>query len=165
MIKAVATNGIKNETVVQFLGGISQKVNIYKDYIILFNKEFISPISTIGDRFYNYKGADTQTINKQKFFHLFFMPKQNGSNTFSGDCWIHSTTWAIQKINLTASPTANINFVNRLSIVQEFKQQNDTLWVFAKDKFIAELSPFKKEKISFIGRKTATYKNRKVYLE
>ena len=158
-IKAVITNGIKNETVLQFLGGISQKVNIYEDYIVLFNKEFISPISSIGDRFYNYKGADTQTINKQKFFHLFFTPKQDGSNTFSGDCWIHSTTWAIQKINITASPTANINFVNRLSIVQEFKQLNDTLWVFAKDKFVADLSPFKKEKISFIGRKTATYKD------
>ncbi len=159
VIKAVATNGIKNETVVQFLGGISQKVNVYEDYIVLFNKEFISPISTIGDRFYNYKGADTQTINKQKFFHLFFTPKQDGSNTFSGDCWIHSNTWAIQKINITASPTANINFVNRLSVVQEFKQLNDTLWVFAKDKFVADLSPFKKEKISFIGRKTATYKD------
>ena len=159
VIKAVATNGIKNETVVQFLGGLSQKVNVYDDYIVLFNKEFISPISTIGDRFYNYKGADTQIINKQKFFHLFFTPKQEGTNTFSGDCWIHNTTWAIQKINITASPTANINFVNRLSVVQEFKQLNDTLWVFAKDKFVADLSPFKKEKISFIGRKTATYKD------
>ena len=158
-IKAVATNGIKNETVLQFLGGISQKVNVYENYIMLFNKEFISPISSIGDKFYNYKGADTQTINKQKFFHLFFTPKQEGSNTFIGDCWVHSTTWAIQKINITASPTANINFVNRLSVVQEFKQLNDTLWVFAKDKFVADLSPFKKEKISFIGRKTATYKN------
>jgi hypothetical protein len=159
VIKAVATNGIKNETVVQFLGGLRQKVNVYEDYIVLFNKEFISPISTIGDRFYNYKGADTQIINKQKFFHLFFTPKQDGSNTFSGNCWIHSTTWAIQKINITASPTANINFVNRLSVVQEFKQLNDTLWVFAKDKFVADLSPFKKEKLSFIGRKTATYKD------
>lgn len=158
-IKAVITNGIKNETVLQFLGGISQKVNVYENYIVLFNKEFISPISSIGDRFYNYKGADTQTINKQKFFHLFFTPKQQGSNTFSGDCWIHNTTWAIQKINITASPTANINFVNRLSVVQEFKQLNDTLWVFAKDKFVVDLSPFKKEKTSFIGRKTATYKN------
>ncbi len=159
VIKAVATNGIKNETVVQFLGGLSQKINVYEDYIVLFNKEFISPISTIGDRFYNYKGADTQIINKQKFFHLFFTPKQEGTNTFSGDCWIHNTTWAIQKINITASPTANINFINRLSVVQEFKQLNDTLWVFAKDKFVADLSPFKKEKISFIGRKTATYKD------
>src|ERR1019366_2004617 len=36
--------------------------------------------------------------------------------------------------------------------------------VFAKDKFIADLSPLKKEKISFTGRKTSTYKNVQVNL-
>lgn len=158
-IKAVQTNGIKNETVLQFLVGVSQKINIYENYLNLFNKEFISPISTLGDKYYNYKGADTQIISHQKYFHLFFVPKQLGSNTFSGDCWIHSTTWAIQKITLNISVTANINFVNRLSIIQEFAQTDNGKWVFAKDKFIADLSPFKKEKISFIGRKTSTYKN------
>ena len=158
-IKAIQTNGIKNETVMQFLGGVSQKINIYENYLNFFNKEFISPVSIIGDKYYNYRGADTQTIKNQKYFHLLFFPKQAGSNTFSGDCWIHSTTWAIQKITLNISATANINFVNRLSIVQEFAQTEKGKWVFAKDKFIADLSPFSKEKISFIGRKTSTYKN------
>ncbi len=158
-IKAIETNGIKNETVLQFVGGISQKINIYQEYIKLFDKDFISPISSIGDRFYNYKGADTQTINKDKYYHLFFTPKQEGTNTFTGDCWIHSKTWALQKINITASSSANINFVKRLSVVQEFTKLNDTTWMFFKDKFVAELSTFKKDKFSFIGRKTATYKN------
>ncbi len=158
-IKAVQTNGIKNETVMQFMGGVSQKINVYENVIIVFGKEFISPLSNVGDKYYNYKGADTQTIHQQRYFHLLFTPKQVGSNTFSGDCWIHSTTWAIQKITLNISPTANINFVNHLSIIQEFTQSNNGKWVFAKDKFIADLSPLKKEKLSFIGRKTATYKN------
>jgi len=158
-IKAVQTNGIKNETVMQFLGGVSQKINVYEDYLNVFNKEFISPLSAVGDKYYHYKGADTQMINNQKYFHLRFTPKQEGSNTFSGDCWIHSTTWAIQKITLNVSATANINFVNKLTIIQEFSQSNNGKWVFAKDKFVADLSPFKKEKLSFIGRKTATYKN------
>jgi hypothetical protein len=158
-IKAYITNGIKNETVMHFIGGVDQKINLYNDYVSLFGKEFISPLSSIGDRFYNYKGADTQTINQQKFYHLFFSPKQEGSNTFKGDCWIHGKTWAIQKINITASETANINYVNRLSVVQEFVQINDSTWMFSKDKFIADLSPFPKNKLSFIGRKTCTYHN------
>ena len=158
-IKATITNGLKNETVMQFMSGVSQRVNAYEEYITIFSKEFISPLSSIGDRFYNYRGADTQTINKQKYFHLLFTPKQEGSNTFSGDCWVHSTTWALQKITLNVSATANINFVNRLSVIQEFTELPSGKWVFAKDKFIADLSPFKKEKLSFIGRKTSTYKN------
>ena len=143
----------------QFMGGVSQKINVYENYITVFKKEFISPISSLGDKFYNYKGADTQIINHEKYFHLFFSPKQDGSNTFSGDCWIHSNTWAIQRINLNISPTANINFVNRLSIIQEFSKTGTGKWIFAKDKFIADLSPLNKNQISFIGRKTATYRN------
>lgn len=158
-IKAIQTNGIKNETVMQFMGGVTQRINVYEDYITVFGKEFISPLSNIGNKYYNYKGADTQTINQQKYFHLRFTPKQDGSNTFIGDCWIHSTTWAIQKITLNISATANINFVNKLSIIQEFAQAKDNKWFFAKDKIIADLSPFKKEKLSFIGRKTTSYKN------
>jgi hypothetical protein len=158
VITATQTNGIKNETVTQFLGGVSGKVNVYENFITIFGKEFISPISSIGDKYYNYKGADTQTINQEKYYHLYFTPKQEGTNTFVGDCWIHSTTWAIQKVSMTVATTANINFVHRLVIIQEFTQQNKK-WIFFKDKFIADLSPFKKEKLSFIGRKTATYKN------
>jgi len=158
-IKAVQTNGIKNETVMQFMGGVSQKINIYDEYITVFGKEFISPISSFGDRYYNYKGADTQTIGGQKFYHLLFTPKQEGSNTFVGDLWIHSFTWAIQKVTLSISATANINFVHQLSIIQEFSQAASGKWVFAKDKFVADISPLKKDKFSFIGRKTSTYKN------
>ena len=158
-IKAVQTNGIKNETVLQFVGGISQKISVYENYFSLFGKEFISPISSVGDRFYHYKGADTQVIGGDKFFHLYFTPKKEGENTFSGDCWIHSTTWAIKKISLNVTASSNINFVNRLSIVQEFVLNNDNKWVFFKDLIIADLSPLKKGKLSFIGRKTATYRN------
>ena len=158
-IKAVQTSGIKNETVMQFIGGVTQKINSYGNYMTLFGKEFISPLSDIADRFYNFKGADTQTIDQQKFFHLFFSPKKIGSNTFTGDCWIHAKTWAIQKINLTASATADINFVNRLSVVQEFTKINDSSWMFSKDKVVVDMSPFGKGKFSFIGRRTSTYKN------
>lgn len=150
-IKAVQTNGIKNETVLQFVGGISQKINAYDNYCNLFGKEFISPLSISGDKYYNYKGADTQTIAGDKFFHLYFSPKNDGENTFSGDCWIHAATWAVQKITLNTSPTANINFVNRLTIIQEFSLSSNSEWVLAKDKVIADLSPFKKIKFLLLA--------------
>lgn len=158
-IKAAATNGIKNESLMQFMGGINQKINLYQDYVKVFDKEFISPLANFADKYYNFKGADTQYIREEKYFHLLFSPKQEGTNTFSGDCWIHSKTWAIQKINATISPNANINFVNRLSLVQEFSLINDSTWMFSKDKFIADVLPFKKNKFSFLGRKTTTYKD------
>jgi hypothetical protein len=159
VIKAASTKGIKNETVIQFLGGAGSKLNCYSNYLILFGKEFISPLSSVGDKYYKYRAFDTLRINNHQYFHLFFDPLRDGENTFSGECWIHSTTWAIKRITMDASTTASINFVKRMSLVQEFKLYNDTTWILSKDKFVAEISPLKKDKLSFIGRKTNMYNN------
>ena len=161
-IKAAKTEGMKNETLLQFIGGMSQKVDVYEDITTALGKEFISPLSKVGDKYYNYKGRDTQYISGQRYFHLIFTPKREGENTFSGDCWIHGDNWGIYKINLNISATADINYVNRLSIFQEFAQQPDSAWMFAKDKIVVDFTPFGKEKLSFIARKTSTYRNIRV---
>ncbi|HMI61561.1 MAG TPA: DUF5686 family protein, partial [Puia sp.] len=156
-IKALKTNGIQNESVLSYLGGINQRINCYENYMTLFGKEFISPLSAIGDQYYHYRGADTQVLSGQQYLHLFFTPKREGENTFSGDCWVHSTGWGIRKITLNMSSSANINFVQRLSIIQEFTRRDDGGWLFARDKFVTELSPLKKDKLAFIARKTSLY--------
>ncbi len=161
-IKAAKTEGMKNESLLQFIGGMSQKIDVYEDITIALGKEFISPLSKVGDKYYDYKGRDTQYISGQRYLHLIFTPKRQGENTFSGDCWIHGGNWGIYKINLNISATADINYVNRLSILQEFKQQADSAWMFAKDKIVVDFTPFGKEKLSFIARKTSTYKDVKV---
>ena len=159
IIKAAEVHGIKNESILEFVGGVNQKINIYQDYVNLLGKEFISPISSVADKYYYFKAADTQIVNKQKFFHLFFKPLRDGENTFTGECWIHGTSWAIQKITINLSATADVNFVNRMSIIQEFTQLENKQWIFSKDKIVLDVSPFKKDKFTFIARKTAQYKN------
>ncbi|NCI47009.1 DUF5686 and carboxypeptidase-like regulatory domain-containing protein [Sediminibacterium soli] len=158
-IKAAKIRGVKNESILQFIGGMGQRVNMYQDYINIFGKEFISPLSAVGDKYYNYRGADTQVIGGEKYFHLYFTPKSAGENSFSGDCWIHGRNWGIRRISLNISTSANINYVNRLSILQEFNLQSDSSWMFGKDKFIIDFSPLGKEKTSFIARKSSTYKD------
>lgn len=161
-IKAAKTDGMKNESVLQFIGGINQKVNVYENFTNALGKEFISPLSDFGDKYYNYKGADTQYISGQRYLHLLFTPKREGENTFAGDCWIHGGNWGIYSINLNISQTADINYVNRLSIVQEFRMGADSSWMFSKDKTVIDFTPFGKEKLSFIARRTSTYKNVRV---
>ncbi len=161
-IKAIQTSGIKNESVMQYLGGIHQKIDVYAGYMTIFGREFISPVSTVGDKYYDYKGLDTQLIRGEKYLHLRFSPKREGENLFEGDCWIHHASWALLKINLSVSHTANINFVKRLSILQEFSQQNSGQWIVSKDKFVVELWPLGRNNTTVIGRKTAIYRQIKV---
>jgi hypothetical protein len=159
IIKAANTNGIKNESMLKFLGGTDQNVNVYNNFIPVIDKQFISPISDNGDSYYNYSVIDTQFIGGKAHFHLVFAPKRKGENTFDGDCWVQASTFGIQKMNLRLGNEANINFLERVSLVQEFQLLNDTTWFLLKDKFIVNVSPIGENKAGFIGRKTTTYEN------
>ncbi len=158
-IVAFRTSGMKNELVLHFIDGLKQEIDVYDNSIILFGKEFISPLSDDAATYYNFKAADTQYINGRRFLHLFFNPKRAGENNFSGDCWIDYSTWAVSVIQLKISSTADINYVNRLSIKQEFERTADSNWVFSRNQFVAEVAPLSKNKIAFIVRQTSFYQH------
>lgn len=160
VIKAVNTNGVKNESIIPFLGNMDQNVDFYGNFIPVMDKQFVSPASDNGDAYYNYRVIDTQLVNQNRYYHLVFTPKRRGENTFEGDCWVHAGTYAIQKMNLRLGKDANVNFLETLSLIQEYRLLDDsTTWFLAKDKFVADLTPIGKQSLGFIGRKTTTYKN------
>lgn len=158
-IKATITNGIDNESIMKQLGATYQNVDVYQNSIPVFDKNFVSPFSDFADNFYSFRIMDTQYLNQKRLIHFSFIPKRKGENTFTGDAWINDTSFAIQKVTLRPSSDANINFINGLSIIQEFKPINDTAWFLYKDKFVADIAPLGNNRIAFKGRKTATYTN------
>ena len=159
VFKGVKTIGVQNESASKLLGGMDQVVNVYNNFIPVFDKLFVSPLSDNGDNYYNYKVLDTQYVNGRRLVHFIFAPKRKGENTFEGDGWVHDSTFAIQKLNLRLGKDANVNFVDKLSLIQEYQLINDSTWFLAKDKFVVDISPLSKSKLSFIGRKTTTYRN------
>jgi hypothetical protein len=159
VIKAANTNGVKNESIIKMLGGMDQVVNVYNNFIPIFDKQFVSPISDNGDYYYNYKVVDTQMVAGRRYYHLIFTPRRQGGDTFEGDCWVHVGSFAIQKMNLRLGKEANVNFVDNLSLIQEYQLINDTTWFLAKDKFVVDISPGGKSSPGFIGRKTTTYRD------
>lgn len=161
VIKAANTNGVKNESIIQFLGGMDQNVNVYNNFIPVFDKQFVSPASDNGDIYYDYRVTDTVLINEHRYYRLVFSPKRRGTNTFEGDCWVHVGSFAIQRMNLRLGKDANVNFLENLSLIQEYRLVDDTTWFLSKDKFVADISPIGKGP-GLIGRKTTTYRNVKV---
>jgi hypothetical protein len=153
------TIGVSNESAIQFLGGMDANINFYSNFIPVFDKQYVSPLSDNGDFYYRYRVLDSQFVNGRRLIHMMFTPKRKGENTFEGDCWVHDTTWAVQKMNLRLSKEANINWVDKLSLIQEYVQLNDTTWFLARDKFVVDLSLTGEKTLSLIGRKTTTYKD------
>ncbi|HUP14346.1 MAG TPA: DUF5686 family protein, partial [Niastella sp.] len=100
-----------------------------------------------------------QYVGGRRLIHFLFTPKRRGENTFEGDCWVHDTSYAIQKMNLRLGPEANLNYVTKLSLIQEYSLINDSTWFLSKDKFVVDINPLGKKALAFIGRKTTTYRN------
>jgi hypothetical protein len=153
------TVGLNNESVSKYLGGMEQNIDFYNNFIPVFDKRFVSPLSNNGDAYYRYKIVDTQYVNARRLLHLIFTPKRKGQNTFEGDCWVHDSSFAVQKMTLRLDSTANVNFVKQLTLIEEFTLINDSTWFLSKDKFVVNLSALGPKRLGLIGRKTTTYKN------
>ncbi len=157
IIKASKISGLENASVTQFLGDMYQRVNIYQNYIDIFNKAFVSPISDLGLLYYRYYLIDSATIDNQWCYKLKFKPRRPQELTFTGDFWVHDTTWAVKKIQMRIAQDANINWIDDMALVQEYTYVEGKQWMQSKDMLVIDFAA-KEDGMGFIGRKTTSYK-------
>ncbi len=161
IIKASRASGVENENVSVFLGEMYQDYNLYQNYVSLFDKNFVSPINDNGTFFYKYYLVDSAFIDDLWCYNIVFKPKRPQELTFTGNFWVTDTLFAIRKIEMDVSEKANLNFINDLSIAQEYLRVNDTTWMISKDKIVIDftLTDNTKRQIGFYGTRTASFKN------
>jgi hypothetical protein len=54
---------------------------------------------------------DSTFIGSNWCYKMRFKPKRTGDLTFSGEMWIHDTTYAIKRFSANISPDANLNYI------------------------------------------------------
>lgn len=159
IIKASKISGTKNASWTQFLGNMYQQFDIYDNFIEVMGKNFASPISNMGLANYKYYLVDSGYIDNKWSYQITFKPKLKQDNAFIGDFWVADTSFAVQRISMELlAKEANINFVNKLSIFQEFDEVNDSIWVLKKDKLIVSFVTTGKMP-EIIGRKSTYFKD------
>ena len=158
-IKASKTVGFNNESFSKLLGVMNQNVSIYSNFVNVMDKDFISPFNDNADAFYNFTVPDTQVVNGGKQYHFVFRPKHAGQNTFEGDAWVTEKTYQIRKISMYLGKEANINYIDRVSVFQEYLPINDSIIFLNRDKFFADFRVLGKNSLTLIGRKTTSYKD------
>ncbi len=159
-ILASRASGIKNKSVTQFLGNMYQNINIYDNYIGIFGINFVSPIADFGLRTYRYYLIDSATIDGHWCYQIMFKPKRKQEATFNGEIWIADTSFAVKTIDMKIEKV-NINFVNAMSINQEFMLVDDKYWMVKRDNFVIDFNVIEKSKTvtGFFGHKTTLYKD------
>lgn len=158
IIQATKVSGVENQSVSQFLGDMYQNVNIYENNIVVFGKSFVSPLSTVGFGFYNYYLMDSTYRGNKWCYQIKFLPKRKQELTFTGDMWVHDTTYAVQSVEASIAEDANINFINKMRVRQEYDQVEPEVWMLVRDELFIDFNVTEKT-MGFYGRKTTTYRD------
>lgn len=149
-----------NQTIIDFVDELYPDFDIYNNYLQFFDKGFVSPLSTTGINTYNYVLADSSFIDNKWCYNIIYYPRRKNELTFKGDFWVADTTYAIKKINLQASKSANINWVKEIYIEQEFEVLNDSVFLIKRDYMLSDFALNKKETSHGIyGKRTTLYDN------
>lgn len=160
VVEATHITGIENITLNQFLGDMYLDINVYDNYINMFSRAFISPVSDNARSFYKFYLEDSTFIDNQWCYKLRFIPKRTGDMTFQGEMWIHDTTYAVKQISASISPWANINYVQDLYFEHHFDQVEKEVWMLTKEKMIVDVKITKKTAVyGFYGRKLSSRTN------
>lgn len=163
VVKATRITGVENVQVNQFLGDMYLDINVYDNVNDIFYKSFISPLATYARNYYRFYLEDSTFIGKNWCYKLRFVPKRTGDLTYTGEMWIHDTTYAVKKFSASISPGANLNYVQDFYLEQEFEQVEKEVWMMTSEKLIADIKLTENSKLyGFYARKNSSRKNFKI---
>jgi hypothetical protein len=162
VIKANQISGIENQSLTQYLGGMFLNINIYDNYINVFDKNFVSPIANFGLSTYEYFLEDTVLIDGRSCYQIRFEPKRKQELTFYGTLWVQDTSFAVKQVDMRVVEDANFNWVNDLYVSQTYEKINGQYWVLTRDYRLVDMNPFESDKmkaLGLFGHRTSTYRN------
>ena len=151
---------LDNEGINQYMNRLYADVNIYDNNITILNAQFLSPIADGGPTFYRYFIRDTVVIDGVKLIQLYFTPKNPNDLIFRGTMYITlDGNYGVQKINMTISKNANLNWTRELRINQDFERAGDGRYHVAKSTMSAEFSLTKNASGGLFGERMVWYRN------
>lgn len=150
IIKGMSSTGVNElfatgDMLGTILKDVFTDVNIYDDDIRLLQYPFISPISS-GDAisFYKFYIMDTTFVEKDKCFHLTFVPNNSQDFGFTGHLYVLAdSSYMVKKCTLNLPKKSGVNFVDNMDIIQEFEQLPNGEWVLKTDDMIVEMTLMK----------------------
>ncbi|MEO5572585.1 MAG: DUF5686 family protein, partial [Bacteroidia bacterium] len=161
IVIASKSAGIENLTLIQHLKDIYRDITLYDNYVNVFGKSFISPVSTEGMKHYNYTIKDSSIIDGKKCYKINFTAKKKFELTFNGEFWFHDTTFAVQRITLYLIKNPTINFVDDFKYVKVFTNVEGNKWIPYHEQLVVQFSNRVKG-MSIIGRKSQYYADTKI---
>lgn len=161
-IKATKVTGIglQDGTLVsQVIGSSYQDYNFYQNWVSVLQKNFISPIADGWKGYYTYTLEDSTYIGNDWAYEISFIQKRPQDLAFNGRMWITAKEYALRKIDVTVSKSANINFVERIALRQELQRVGEQAWMAAKTDVQIKLVGLSPKRPAILAKVHTSYKD------
>ncbi len=146
----------------QFTGSSFEEYNFNQNKLLIFEKEFLSPISDNSLFFYDFFITDTVYLNNFRCFQIKVRPKNNRDLLFSGFIWITDSTWALKQVNLEIPKSVNINFIERVQVQQELEPTSAGAWLTMRSRVVVDFADISKNTVGMLAKIYNSIKDVKV---
>ncbi len=140
-IKAMNTEGLAFDNTGMVSQLVTKQENFYfpDNTVSLIDKSFISPLSRMGLFYYKYYLMDSGFIDGRYYcYEIKIVPRREEDPVFRGTMWINDTTFALKRISVEVGKKAELNFIQRIKIQQDYEQADSGAWFAVKTRFMAD---------------------------
>lgn len=115
---------IDQENIKRVLDDFMGEIDIFQNDVTLLTNRFVSPLSRIAVDFYKYYLNDTVDVDGERCAVLSFVPFTPQTFGFLGRLYVslEDTTMFIKRVTMGVPHDINLNYVERMSIVQDFER-------------------------------------------
>lgn len=144
-IRGTQVSGFSNPEISRMVTDVNNKVNLYKEYLYIFNKNFTSPLNDNFKVSYYYYLDDSFTVNGVMHYLINFLPKNTADPGFTGYMIIHGEDYAVTETKMTYRAEGNVNYVRGFDVEMYFKRQENGIWFQEKQIMRADLTLIEKK--------------------
>lgn len=130
------------ESMQEFFEDIFREIDIYDKDINILQNRFVSPLSPIAAEFYKFYLSDTIVVDGDSCVALSFVPRVSETFGFTGRLYVpkNDSTMFIKRVDLHVPHDINLNFVETMSVSQEYTRASDGTRLKTKDDMTIEFS-------------------------
>ena len=124
----------------QMIGSSFQQYNFYQNWLNIVDKDFHSPIADGWKNTYEYYLIDTTFVGGYWCYQIDYEPKRPQDLAFSGSIWVDTLSHALVQVDAMVGKSANINFIEKIKIQQEYEEIGDSTWMPVKSRVLIDVA-------------------------
>lgn len=143
-ILGTQVSGFSNPDVSRMVSDVNNKVNLYNEYLYIFNKNFPSPLNDNFKMTYRYYLDDSFSVDGVMHYWINFLPKNPADPGFTGYMLIHGKDFAVTETKMAYRAEGNVNYIRGFDIEMRYEKTADSIWYQTRQIMRADLTLLEK---------------------